>query len=211
VPSATTEPVARIEPFGVATTTAPAPAPRPTRQRRSPWAVAVSFVRSFADQPESYHSANARDPIPSDGRHESMMSAAPGNYGHAGFVALAAVGVAVGAYLPWLTGTIGIAAFHRSGFDQGVGVGYCVGALALAVSALLSVRMRIFKWLTMGLAFVLAGLVVRDLLDTYDSMQTMNAARSVDANVGMGLWIMIVSVAIAMIASVRLSEDQKIG
>jgi hypothetical protein len=53
--------------------------------------------------------------------------------------------------------------------------------------------------------------VVRDLLDTYDSMQTMNAARSVDANVGMGLWIMIVSVAIAMIAAVRLSEDQKIG
>jgi hypothetical protein len=210
-PSVATEPVARLEPFGVATTTAPAPEPRRTRRRRSPWAVVVGFVRSFADQPESYHSTDAREPIPSDGRHESMMTAAPGNYGHAGFVALAACGIAVGAYLPWLSGTIGIATFHRSGFDQGLGVSYGIGATALAVSALLSVRMRIFKWLTMALTLVMAGFVIRDLLDTYDAMQTMNAARSVDANVGMGLWIMIVSVAIAMIAAVRLSEDQKIG
>ncbi len=71
--------------------------------------------------------------------------------------------------------------------------------------------MRILKWLTMGLALVLAGFVARDLLNTYDAMQAMNAARSVDVNVGMGLYIMIASVAIAMIASVRLSEDHKIG
>ena len=204
-------PVARVEPFGVATTTAPAPEPEPTHRRRSLWAVIVTFVRSFADQPESYHATNAREPIPSDGRHENMMSAAPGNYGHAGFVAMAACGIAVGAYLPWLAGKIGIASFHRSGFDEGLGLGYCIGAMALAVSALLSVQMRIFKWLTMALALVLAGFVVRDLLDTYDAMQTMNTARGVEANIGMGLWIMIASVAIAMIASVRLSEDQKIG
>lgn len=207
------EPVARVEPFGVATTTAPVTEPesKPTRRRRSPRAVVVAFFRSFADQPESYRAANAREPIPSDGRHESMMSAPPGNYGLAGFVALAACGIAGGAYLPWLSGTIGIASFHRSGFDDGLGLGYWIGAMALALSALLSVRMRIFTWLTMGLAFVLAGFVVRDLLDTYDSMQTMNTARGVNANIGMGLWIMIISVAIAMIASVRLSEDQKIG
>jgi hypothetical protein len=205
------EPVARLEPFGVATTTAPAPEPRPVRERRGPWVRFVAFVRSFADQAESYHSPNAREPIPSDGRAESMMTAPPGNYGHAGITALAACGIAGGAYLPWLSGTIGIASFHRSGFDQGLGLGYSIGAMALAISALLSVRMRVFKWLTITLAFVLAGFVARDLLNTYDAMQTMNAARSVDANVGMGLWIMIVSAAIAMIASVRLSEDQKIG
>ena len=207
-----TAPVARVEPFGVPpVTAAPAPAAEPVPARPSVWARVVLFVRSFADQPESYHSPNAREPLPDDGRHESMMTAAPGNYGHAGITALAAVGIAFGAYLPWLSGTIGIATFHRSGFDEGLGLGYCIGAGALALSALLSVRMRIFKWLTMGLAFVLAGFVARDLLNTYDAMQAMNAARSVDANVGMGLWIMIVSVAIAMIASVRLSEDQKIG
>jgi hypothetical protein len=210
-PIAAAEPVAWVEPFGVATPTAPVPAAQPRRRRRTPWVVVVDFFRSFADQPESYHNANARAPIPSDGRHENMMIAAPGNYGHAAFVALAACGIAGGAYLPWLTGTIGIVPFHRSGFDQGLGLGYGIGAMALAVSALLSVRMRIFKWLTMALAFVLAGFVVRDLLDNYDAMRTMNAGRFVDANIGMGIWIMIVSVAIAMIASVRLSEDQKIG
>ena len=205
-------PVARVDPFGVPpVTSAPAPAAEPVRTRPSLWARVVLFVRSFADQPESYHSPSAREPLPDDGRHESMMTAAPGNYGHAGITALAGAGIAIGAYLPWLSGTIGIATFHRSGFDEGLGLGYCIGAGALAISALLSVRMRIFKWLTMGLAFVLAGFVCRDLLNTYDAMQAMNAAKSVDANVGMGLWIMIVSAAIAMIASVRLSEDEKIG
>ena len=71
-------------------------------------------------------------------------------------------------------------------------------------------QVPVFRWLTVVLSFVIAGFVVRDLLNSYDAMQTMNAARSVDANVGTGLWIMIVSAAIAMIASVRLSEDQKI-
>ena len=47
--------------------------------------------------------------------------------------------------------------------------------MALAVSALLSVRMRVFRWLTVVLSFVLAGFVVRDLLHSYDAMQTMNA------------------------------------
>ncbi len=211
-PAVPTEPVPRVEPFGVATTTtAPAPDPEPRRVRRRPWAVIAGFFQSFADEPESYHPDNARPPMPSDGRSESMMTAPPGNYGHAGITALAACGIAGGAYLPWLSGTIGIATFHRSGFDQGLGLGYCIGAMAMALSALLSVRMRVFKWLTITLAFVLAAFVVRDLLNTYDAMQTMNAARAVDADVGMGLWIMIVSAAIAMIASVRLSEDEKIG
>jgi hypothetical protein len=172
--------------------------------------VIVAFLQSFADQPESYHSELAREPLPDDGRGGRILTAAPGNYGHAGLVAVAACGVVIGAYLPWLSGTIGIANFARSGFDQGLGAGYTIGAIALAISALLSVRMRVFRWLTVVLSFVIAGFVVRDLLNSYDAMQKMNAARSVDANVGMGLWIMIVAAAIAMIASVRLSEDQKI-
>ena len=92
-----------------------------------------------------------------------------------------------------------------------MGLGYCIGAAALAVSALLSVRMRVFRWLTIILSFVLAGFVVRDLLDTYDTMQTMNERQGVSVNVGWGLWMMLISAAIAMISSVRLSEDQKIG
>jgi hypothetical protein len=126
-------------------------------------------------------------------------------------VALAAVGIVAGAYLPWVSGTIGLARFHRSGFDDGLGVGYCIGALALAISALLSVQMRPFRWLTIILSFVIAGFVVRDVLHSYDVMQNMNRYRTVDAGVGWGLWIMIVASAIAMIGAVRLSEDEKIG
>jgi hypothetical protein len=126
-------------------------------------------------------------------------------------VALAVVGIVVGAYLPWISGTICLAPFARSGFDNGLGVGYCIGAMALACSALLSVRMRGFRWLTIILSFVIAGFVVKDVLHSYDAMQEMNRYRSVTANVGWGLWIMIVAAAIGMIGAVRLSEDEKIG
>jgi hypothetical protein len=183
----------------------------PRKTRRTPWAVIVAFFHSFADQPESYHHALSRDPLPPDPRGERMVGTAPGNYGHAMIVALAAVGIVVGAYLPWVSGTIGLAKFHRSGFDDGLGLGYCIGAMALAISALLSVRMRAFRWLTIILSFVITGFVVRDVLHSYDVMQDMNRFRSVDADVGWGLWIMIVASAIAMIGAVRLSEDEKIG
>jgi hypothetical protein len=209
VPRPSRDTVARA-PFGTETEPTPAPAPAPpVRRRRTPWAFIVDFFHSFADEPESYHSGLAREPLPADPRGERMVNA-PGNYGHAGITALAACGIVAGAYLPWLSGTIGIANFQRSGFDQGMGVAYSIGAAALAISALLSVRMRVLRWLTIILSFVLAGFVVRDLLDTYDTMQKMNQIRSISANVGWGLWMMIISAAIAMIAAVRLSEDQKI-
>ena len=197
-------------PFGTDSEVAPVAAP-PQKRRRTPWAVLVAFFRSFADQPESYHNSLAREPLPPDPRGERIVGTAPGNYGHAMIVALAAVGIVVGAYLPWISGTIGLAPFTRSGFDDGLGIGYCIGAMALACSALLSVRMRAFRWLTIILSFVIAGFVVKDVLHSYDAMQEMNRYRSVTANVGWGLWIMIVAAAIGMIGAVRLSEDEKIG
>jgi hypothetical protein len=190
---------------------APATVPAPTKRRRTPWAVILDFFRSFDDQPESYHSPLAREPLPPDSRGERLVATAPGNYGHAMIVVLAALAIVAGAYLPWVSGTIGLARFARSGFDQGLGFGYSIGGAALALSALLSVRMRLFRWLTIVLSFVLAGFVVRDVLHSYDVMQDMNRYRSVDANVGWGLWIMIMGAAIAMIGAVRLSEDEKIG
>ncbi len=181
------------------------------KRRRTPWAVFLGFFKAFADEPESYHSQLARQPLPPDPRGERLVATAPGNYGHAMIVALAAVGIVVGAYLPWVSGTISLAKFHISGFDDGLGLGYSIGAMALACSALLSVRMRAFRWLTIVLSFVIAGFVVRDVLHSYDTMQNMNRFRSVDADVGWGLWIMIVAAAIGMIGAVRLSEDEKIG
>jgi hypothetical protein len=201
-------------PFGQDTPVTSAPAevaPAPTRRRRRmPWVVVTDFFRSFADQPESYHSPLARAPIPADPRGEHMVSTAPGNYGHAGITAMAACGIVIGAYLPWISGTIGLTSFARSGFDDGLGLGYSIGAIALAISALLSVRMRVFRWLTVVLSFVISGFVVRDLLHTYDAMQNLNKARAVEANIGWGLWIMIVAASIAMFSAVRLSEDEKI-
>jgi hypothetical protein len=199
------------EPFGAATAPAAAsPAPPPgVRTRQTPWAWFVGFLRSFADQPESYQSPHSAVAPPPDPRPEHVV-AAPGNYGAAGLVALAACGVAVGAYLPWLSGSVDGFAFQRTGFELGHFWAYALGAAILALSALLSVQFRVLRWLTAALTVAMAGFVVRDLLDTYDQMQGMNAVTRVDANLSMGLMIMVVSAAIALIAAVRLTERQKI-
>jgi hypothetical protein len=174
-----------------------------------PWAWFVGFVRSFADQPESYQSPHAAPALPPDPRDEHAV-AVPGNYGAAGLVALAAGGVAAGAYLPWLKWSIGGLSLQETGMDLGHFWAYALGAAILALSALLSVQMRKLRWLTMGLTLAITGFVVRDLLDTYDQMQAKNTLAQVDANLGMGLMIMVVSAAIAMIAAVRLTEREKI-
>jgi len=197
-----------VAPFGVDVPYTP-PEPAPARaRRRTPWGALLGFLRSFADEPESYHVSDSAPDLPPDPRGENMI-AAPGNYGLAGIVALAACGIAGGAYLPWLSGTIDGIGFDRSGFDLGHGWGYIIGALALAISALLAVHMRILRWLTVALSLAVGGFVAHDLVKTYDAMQSMNRVARVDANVGMGLMIMVIAAAVAMIGSVRASETEK--
>ena len=124
----------------------------------------TSSVRSPTSPSRTTRRSRAT-PLPPDARGEQIVSTAPGNYGHAGIVALAACGIVAGAYLPWLSGTIGIVALPPvAASTRASGLGYSIGAMALAISALLSVRMRVFRWLTVVLSFVLAGFVVRDLL-----------------------------------------------
>ena len=116
-------------------------APAPLAAAGSPAAHAVGVVRSrsSARSPTSRSRTTRPDraEAPAGPTRESTSSPRPGNYGLAGLVALAACGIAGGAYLPWLSGTIDGIPFHQSGFDMGHGLGYSVGAAALALSALL--------------------------------------------------------------------------
>ena len=107
--------------------------PRPPDSAARPWQVIVDFFRSFADQPESYHSDLAREPLPTTAAANTSSPPRPGNYGHADLVAVAACGVVIGAYLPWVSGTIGIASSTAPGFDHGLGARLQIGAIALAV------------------------------------------------------------------------------
>ena len=58
----------------------------------------------------------------------------------------------------------------------------------------------------MTLAVVVAGLVARELIDVNQQITNMNAADVVKADVGIGLWIMLVSAAGALIASFRIGS-----
>jgi hypothetical protein len=213
---ATGAPAPAVAPFGVADPAAlrAAAAPAaPAPERVGLLARCKRFLRSFVDEDESYKSPLAGSDVdvhPNHQPHSHHVMASPANYGRAGIVALAAGGIATGAYLPWLTGTVDGIHFQRTGFDMGRGWGFWVGAAALAVAALLSVQMRKMRWVAMAVAIALAGFVVRDLLDTYDTMQSMNLAPSVFAEIGTGLWIMVGSAAVAMIAGFRLGEDDKL-
>jgi hypothetical protein len=140
-----------------------------------------------------------------------MIAHEPGNYGRAGIVALAACGMGVGAYLPWLSGTIGAAPFERSGYQLGKAWGFTWLAAALALAAICAVRMRPVRWVNMGLAVVAAVLTARELVNTHDLVTSMNAAAVVKADVGIGLWIMLASAAAALIASFRIELPGEIS
>ena len=65
-------------------------------------------------------------------------------------------------------------------------------------------------WVTMGLAIVVAGLVARQLLDVHDQVQGLNRGLTVNANVGVGLWIMLASSAIGLVAAFRFDGTEEI-
>jgi hypothetical protein len=177
----------------------PVPAPR------SGLLVAVGrWFRAFENEPESYHSPKAGVALPPRPHEDSILAATPANYGRAGLVALAACGLGVGAYLPWLSGTIDAIPFERTGFELGKASGFTWLAAALALAALLGVRMRPLRWANMALAIAAAVLTANELIDIHRLVTNMNAAAFVKADVGIGLWIMLVSAAGALIASFRI-------
>lgn len=193
-----------------ATTTKPLPKERTPKQRtmvvRTVGAVS-GFFRSFVDEPESYHSDRSID-IEHDPRGDHMIAARPANYGRAGLVALAACGVATGSYLPWLSGTIDGISFEQTGFEDGHGWAFTIGAVALVCAALLAVRVRMVRWVAMAIAVALVGLTFRDLVHAHDVVTTMNASATIAADVGTGLWIMAGCSVVALVASFRLGERE---
>lgn len=171
------------------------------------WRALVGFFTSFANEPESYHSDRAVD-IDPDPRGEHMLAGNPANYGRAALVALAACGVAVGSLLPWLSGTIDGIPFQRTGFQEGHGWSFTIGAFALVCAALLAVRLRPLRWVAMGLALVLAGLTFRDLVHFHDIVTTMNASSANSVDLGTGMWIMAGCAVVALVVSFRLGERE---
>ena len=117
-------------------------APRVRQPRTAPWPAVVRWFRSFTDEPESYHSPKAGVALEPHSDQITILAATPANYGRAGLVALAACGVGIGAYLPWLSGTIDGLPFERTGLQLGHSWGFTWLAGALALAAMLGVRVR---------------------------------------------------------------------
>ena len=97
---------------------------RRTAAPDQPVGAIMRWCRSFSDEPESYHSPKAGVALPPRPEQISILAATPANYGRAGLVALAAFGLGVGAYLPWLSGTIDGLPFERTGLELGRSWGF---------------------------------------------------------------------------------------
>lgn len=187
----------------------PAPSTHTAKEQRSGILGAISrWFRAFADEPESYHSPKAGVALPPHPNQSSILASTPANYGRAGLVLLASLGLGIGAYLPWLSGTIGAVPFERTGFELGKAWGFTWLAGALALAAILGVRMKPLRWANMALAVVLAVLTAKELIEIHDLVESMNTGADVAADVGIGLWIMLVSAAGALIASFRIGVPE---
>ena len=190
----------------------PAGTTKPTSDdvRRAGFFGAVGrFFRSFWEEEESYHSPKAGVQLPPHPRQSAL--APPPNYGRAGLVMLAAGGVAIGAYLPWITYRVGGVTQQFSGYRLGHSTGFLLAAAAFALAALLGARHRVMGWVTMAMSLVVAGLVSRQLLETHDQVMRLNRSIAVDANLGVGLWVMLVAAAIGLIAAFRLETPREIS
>jgi hypothetical protein len=163
-----------------------------------------SLLRSFADEPESYHSPHAVE-LPEEDRAVGGVKSPP-SYWRACLVALAAGGVALGASLPWLSGTLSGNSFTQTGFDLSKGWPFTLGALLLAVSGLLGVRYHLMRWASFAVAFGLSAFIVRELIHTHDAMKTLNLSPGTDVHIGLGLLVMTGSAMAALVASSRLGE-----
>jgi hypothetical protein len=183
------------------------PTRRPGIVARGITAVA-SFFRSFWEQEESYHSPNAGAQIPPHPKQESLQP--PPNYGRAGLVMLAALGVAIGAYLPWITYRVDEIAYHRTGADLGAAWGFVLASAAFAIAAVLGAKHRVMGWVTMAASVAVAAMVSLRLLDVHDQVMSLNAGPTVSAEVGIGLWIMLAAAAIGLIAAFRLDTPAEI-
>lgn len=168
----------------------------------------TSFFRSFWEQEESYHSPNAGVQLPPHPK-EASLKPLP-NYGRAGLVMLAACGVAIGAYLPWITYRVGGVTQELSGYRLGHATGFLLAAAAFAIAAVLGARRRVMGWVTMGMSVVVAGLVAHRLLDIHDQVMSFNSHPAVEADIGIGLWVMLVAAAIGLIAAFRLDTPTEI-
>jgi hypothetical protein len=171
-------------------------------------AAVATFVRSFWEQEESYHSPNAGVDLAPHAKAHSLER--PANYGRAGLVMLAACGVAVGAYLPWITYAFGGVSQEFTGYELGDATGFLLASAVFALAALLGARNRVMGWVTMGMSVVVAGLVARQLLDVHDQVMDFNRNASVQAEIGIGLWIMLVAAGIGLVAAFRLDTPAEI-
>ena len=147
----------------------------------------------------------ALEPRPNE---NTFLTATPANYGRAGLVALAALGLGVGAYLPWISESIGGLPHEITGFQLGKSWMFTLLAAALALAAILGVRLQPFRFVNMALAVLIAGLTARELIDMHDRIASLNTRILVTADVGIGLWIMLVSAAAALIASFRIGTPE---
>ena len=172
------------------------------------WPAVVRWFRSFERRarvvPLAEGGRRALEPHPDQ---ISILAATPANYGRAGLVALAACGVGIGAYLPWLSGTIDGMPFERTGLELGHVVGVHLAgrrarargdARRAAATAALGQH---------GAGHRGRGCSLPASSSTSTSRSTnMNVAALVKADVGIGLWIMLVSAAGALIASFRIGS-----
>ena len=116
-----------------------------------------------------------------------MLIGNPANYGRAGIVALAACGVAIGSFLPWLSGTIDGIPFERTGFQENHGWSFTIASGSRSCARRCSPSASGARWVAMGMALVLAGLTFRDLVHFHDIVVTMNASATNSVDLGTGM------------------------
>jgi hypothetical protein len=110
--------------------------------------------------------------------------------------------LALGSFLPWVQASISIVTFEKNGMD-----GDGVFTLILAVAAVLIfslVRGIAGRVLTMVAALLAAGVAIYDVVDVQraaDEITSSAGSFSVEASVGIGLWICAIGALVLIVGA----------
>jgi hypothetical protein len=117
-----------------------------------------------------------------------------------------AAAVAVGAVLPWISGTIGPISVSKAGTDDG-GDGwlFVVGGVLLALAAWQAEKRRAVAF-ALVICVLLAAMWVYELSDILDRIDMAKEQASdlffVDVNVGAGMWVIVFGLAISFFGAI---------
>ena len=119
-----------------------------------------------------------------------------------------AVALVIGAFMPWVKASLGFLSVQRSGIDgDGAFTLVCGIAAAVLFWVVVSRAGRIIVLIAGGFALAISIYDIVNISSKADELSSASGAFSIDASVGLGLWLSAIAAAAVVVGAVLAIRD----